>query len=668
MYGSVVDRYRTTPFAFKPSRTIDNISVPADLFEWLTKSFVEVTFAETAENGDENGFCTKGSLCDIDQGDCDVSSQCNTGLHCADRKVITTGVYVNGNHWEMQDLVDWCDTQYTPINSSATIQVCSTSPTPDGNLGPCCWDYKTSQYITSIRNASTQPLSVTTDVIGRGNCPISIGPASDCCAAADPGPYTEAEITQLETSKGRPSSIANFNRIMHLRFSTKRYKVTQAKGHAAFSHMANLALSSSKRLDPGSDNGGDEDKDPFYARVGADYPYTKEGSYRESGGYNVNINPANGRDYTLMMIYRMAVNGMFDAKMATFVVDTMLYNGNTDTFMYIAFTFSFSPSGTCVMETSSMFCNIMAGSWNGRYAFSEAITSFVLIPLVIIFILREILHMLRASAWVHFVQGFPNTTIDLASLMLCVVVLALKYAIQLQSTYTNMRLKHPHADNDTFQDFKDLVALQDLESVQAVMVAINIFMIFFRAVVMITQLEENLGLIVNTLGVASLNLIYFTCAFTLLISGFVAFAYTTFGSKPDDSGFTTPMIALYMVFSMLLGQIELAGLQRIDEVMALFFFFSFYIMVSFVMINMFISILLSGYDVCIYESQKKKETRKGLFRQIYDEATTEVLGKATGMIIVCTTFLWMQILRPFFRWCLLLFQGLPCILQLWLAS
>eukprot|EP00448_Togula_jolla_P035090 CAMPEP_0170632244 /NCGR_PEP_ID=MMETSP0224-20130122/35212_1 /TAXON_ID=285029 /ORGANISM="Togula jolla, Strain CCCM 725" /LENGTH=85 /DNA_ID=CAMNT_0010960919 /DNA_START=98 /DNA_END=351 /DNA_ORIENTATION=+ len=84
------------PYSFAPRKVIQDLQSPEDLYTWLTKIFVPVTFAEQPRNGDLNGFCTVAFPCRVNQGDCDRDSMCTGNLTCGDKSTAATGVRVNG--------------------------------------------------------------------------------------------------------------------------------------------------------------------------------------------------------------------------------------------------------------------------------------------------------------------------------------------------------------------------------------------------------------------------------------------------------------------------------------------------------------------------------------------------------------------------------------------
>jgi len=103
--------------------------------------------------------------------------------------------------------------------------------------------------------------------------------------------------------------------------------------------------------------------------------------------------------------------------------------------------------------------------------------------------------------------------------------------------------------------------------------------------------------------------------------GFVFFAFFTFGTSYRKMSELNS--CFFEVFSMLLGQPIYDALYLADPVMAPIFFFTFYVLFYLVMKNVFVSILMTGYDNADHKIKRQKEQStkksKGLFRTVVDD-------------------------------------------------
>jgi hypothetical protein len=423
MFSAVVDKYLSMPYRVRPSKYKEDVSVPLELYTWMRHTFVPVTFAEAPKRGDADGFCTSGHPCYIDEGDCDLDSHCSTGLTCGDKGTLTAGVMVNGNYWDVEELQAYCSWKGTPVDTSLDagavppeLQACTTTPSITGTTAPCCWDDASNSYITEIYKANDAALEhETVNFIGRGNCPTSVSAGGDCCAKTTVDPLTVNETEHIEAAQGdnRPVTVGNFNRVLMVRLSVKRYKKVGVPGDnsPAFADLTPFVLSGGGgSLDPTIDNGKKEDKESF---TGTPVPYAKQyewrgnDSYAGSGAYVEWINPAQGASHMGMVLERMYLDGFFDNRLGTFTVDMLTYNGNSETFMHIAFSFVFDPSGSCIKTTEVMYSNLKG--LKGSSTVAKMIEWFFLIPSVIFFLLWEIkkgsdrswlTHLSSANAWV----------------------------------------------------------------------------------------------------------------------------------------------------------------------------------------------------------------------------------------------------------------------------
>lgn len=610
MYRTVQNVYTKTPYSNSPDKFWSDISTPADLYRFFKFVFVPATYVEQPSDGFSNGFCIDPLPCAIDQGDCDVDSQCSGPLTCRDSTAIAEGRVVNGNYWDTDELVTWCNYMGTPVDLSLTDQQCNpgASAIDTTGLGPCCWDENANSYITRIDTVTSDP-AIAGEVQLRMNCPSSMDSTNDCCAMPTPLPLlpniTEARQTAGSASKF-PAYVGNFNRLLFCRLTMKRYVLEQNN----FKHFGGMVYDKIRgegtNLSPGNDNGDFEDKQDIVMPDGSVIKWERKGSYAEAGGFAVNFPRNTDLKTWATFIEMLDLADFFDPRMATATIELLLYNGNIDNFMYITMGLQFDFAGTAVKMMTPAFINMQNQKMEDSYAIPRIIEK-VLIGLVVFFFCVEVKLMVTMPNYF----GKPAKIVDLLSLALCTTVLVLNYVISENSTFKDFDFDALLLDpEDTVVEvMRQLVDLLSLNSIQAIMVAINMLMIFVRAVMLVTQLEGQLGLIIDTLATAASRLGFFFFQYMLLLLGFVAFAYFTFGTA-EESGMSDFPMTFYIVFAMLVGLSKREDLAAADPTITPIFIIIYYVVTVFVMQNMFVSILLSGYDQ-VWHDLKKRQDKNG---------------------------------------------------------
>lgn len=172
------------------------------------------------------------------------------------------------------------------------------------------------------------------------------------------------------------------------------------------------------------------------------------------------------------------------------------------------------------------------------------------------------------------------------------------------------------------QDFEALERIGGLQKSFNSVTAVALLIVFLKALILVMDLSPWLALTARVMRSASANLAFFLTLFFTAFLGFAGFAYFLFGS--DTRVLKSMSGALLYLFSMLCGASEgmrLADLEKLDQVFAPIFYFSFYVVFVFVLLNMFLSILLSAYDLERHRLQRESESGSST-----NPAVTEGLG------------------------------------------
>merc|ERR1719506_1737148 len=167
-------------------------------------------------------------------------------------------------------------------------------------------------------------------------------------------------------------------------------------------------------------------------------------------------------------------------------------------------------------------------------------------------------------------------------------------------------------DEEKFpEQFFGLEYLANFQKTSRIIISFNLLLIFVRGAMLIRELSPKLGLLTSVMGGAAVNLFWFFLMFGIFFFGFGFFAYFPFGA--GFKRMSTIGDALFECACMLFGQTNFDELTVADAFMAFFFFYAFYIFFFFFLLNMFISIVLTAYDI---EVMNLQDGGQSVFKQV----------------------------------------------------
>lgn len=431
-----------------------------------------------------------------------------------------------------------------------------------------------------------------------------------------------------------PATVGGFNRITLIRFTAKRFSLSKTLGKFAAFNPKKLAGSSTS-VNPSATN-REEDQSPACPPTMGNanitnsslcYFWDKGNSFDGSGGYTDIFDPMDGPEALQAVLTKMNAVNMFDLKLASFTVDMIIYNTNIDMFLHYVWTFRFSFAGNCLSKNEARGFNLNV--------FNRSETKYLIVYLMriacllqlICFLLLEFQKMWDLGLIQHFRRSEALT--DVVSILVSLAVLMTYYLIesnQIYSTFSFEALFNPATRLETFTQLCNLASsLQE----QSLVIAFNLIVVSLRGTSLISCLHSDLGLIIEVLAVSMPNFIAFSIMFTVLLAGFVLMGYFTFGMA--YAPMADPLLSLCNLFSMLAGAPDLGGMAKVDPIMAPIFFYIFYVFFYLVMLNIFVTLLMSGYDIVDYEiGQRRKknggEKEKNPLSLIFDELKSDVVG------------------------------------------
>ena len=414
-----------------------------------------------------------------------------------------------------------------------------------------------------------------------------------------------------------PAWIGSFNQLLLLRFTFKRWALEETDGHFRASRPHRLAERVSY-LDPFAENSA-ESTEELCAASGTCFSWETTRSFDRAGGYTIFFDPSEGEENYSKRLLEMQEVGLFDPNLGTCILDMIVYNANNEMFLQYVQILSFDFSGYTSVTRDARYFNLNLGDTsNAHYRFLYVLRVIGVVMLGI-FVLVDLRLTLDVG-----LERFKNTGFltDLASMTLSLGVFVSYWIIELMPPF------RPDFDvkADKVKGYLSLCEVARSVQVQEAFIAINLLLVSLRTVSLVSGLHSDLGLILKVIGVSAPNFAAFMLLFGVLQMGFVLTSFFAFGSGYTDM--STVGLCIYKSFSMLTGDMIFGDINRVDHILGPIYFFSFYILFYLVLINIFVTLLMSGYDAVDYELQKKGEKNQNVLVLIYQELRADLMSHA----------------------------------------
>ena len=410
-----------------------------------------------------------------------------------------------------------------------------------------------------------------------------------------------------------PAWIGSFNQILLLRFTFKRWAIEATAGHSKPLRLAERV----SYLDPFAENSA-ESTNELCSASGTCFGWETTRSFDRAGGYTIFFDPSEGEENYSKRLLEMREAGLFDPNLGTCILDMIVYNANKEMFLQYAQILSFDFSGYAHVTRDARYFNLNLGDTSKPHYRFLYVLRVIGVAMLAIFVLVDLRLTLDVGLERFKNPGFLT---DLASMTISLAVFVSYWIIELMPPFrSDFDLKA-----DKVKGYLSLCEVARSVQVQEAFIAINLLVVSLRTVSLVSGLHSDLGLILKVIGVSAPNFAAFLVLFGVLQIGFVLTSFFAFGSGYTDM--STVGLCIYKSFAMLSGNMIYGDIERVDRILGPIYFFSFYVLFYLVLINIFVTLLMSGYDVVDYELQKKGgETEKNPIVLIFEELKADVIG------------------------------------------
>jgi len=424
-----------------------------------------------------------------------------------------------------------------------------------------------------------------------------------------------------------PATVGSFNRMVLARFTFKRWAVVPTVGQFSSSTPNRLA-GFTRAMSPFARSADEETTDLCRPgqNVSSDSCYTwqTEHAFDHAGGYVSFLDPMEGEQAYDALLDSMYEASAFDLRLGSFTVDFIVYNANIDMFVQFVLHFTFDFAGNIEMTQIARSFNLNVFNTDVLLYLVFYIIRIACVVMLVIFLLIEFRRMWDLGFFQHFRRQGAAT--DLVSITISLGVFLSYWVIEQMPPFSQFQfedLQHPDTRAAAYVSLCEVASsLQD----QGLLIALNLLVVSLRTVSLVSGLHSNLGLILQVLHVSLPNFVAFFGMFMMLQAGFVLMSFFAFGS--GYLGMSDIGLCIYKSFAMLTGDMVFDDIYRVDEILGTIYFFFFYILFYLVLINIFVTLLMSGYDVVDYELQKRglNEKEQNPITLIFEELKADVVG------------------------------------------
>eukprot|EP00397_Hematodinium_sp_SG-2012_P000231 GEMP01000231.1.p1 GENE.GEMP01000231.1~~GEMP01000231.1.p1 ORF type:complete len:1549 (+),score=321.39 GEMP01000231.1:115-4761(+) len=406
-------------------------------------------------------------------------------------------------------------------------------------------------------------------------------------------------VRDLERNTADGEAQHSLNRVLFGRLTLKRFKFTNNESHR-FKGNYEQILGRSK-MEASSSNGDDEETSPF---GGLPYTYKTDKGYQDAGGYVLYINPDEEQSIVDKQIADTAANGWFDLRFGSLVAEIILFNGNVKKFFLLTFIFEADSSGVIETRTDAVAFDLSLYDFASSRASENAIRLLLEIVVVLLtfYVVKNEVEDMTDDTRAYFAS--PVSLFDIVAIVIVIVCIILYYAMVFRYAYSNFAFPLPTISetDDRIDAFNSLVDLsEDTHRLQRV-VAFAVCIVFVRSIMLLCNLSRSWSMLFRTINQGKYFFLYFILIFHLLFVGFAFAGQFTFGGSVKSM--STFWLALLTALRMLLGEPLYNTLSRGDSTMVAPFYYVFRIIFYFILINIFLSIIVSSYD------KEKEEERK----------------------------------------------------------
>eukprot|EP01112_Ceratiomyxa_fruticulosa_P020802 TRINITY_DN718_c0_g1_i4.p1 TRINITY_DN718_c0_g1~~TRINITY_DN718_c0_g1_i4.p1 ORF type:complete len:821 (-),score=167.58 TRINITY_DN718_c0_g1_i4:307-2769(-) len=294
-------------------------------------------------------------------------------------------------------------------------------------------------------------------------------------------------------------------------------------------------------------------------------------------------------------ILSLKENSWVDLQTRVVFIDFTVYDPNMNLFCSARLSVEFPPATGAVPDANFVVSRIfhyITPSDFGRLVFEIVIVCFV-----IFYAYQEITEM-RAQRTDYLKD--PWNFVDCLNILVFIVVIIIRIFTVSYLSYGKFSV-----NDNSFGSIFPLVELQEIERNIS---ATNAFICWFRLFKYV-RINKRLSQLTDTLSNAAADIVIFMCIFFIVFFGYAQAGWMLFSVDIDN--FRTLVRSMYTLLRQILGDFDFDSMEQSSIVLGPLFFFSFSILVLFILMNMFLAIINDTYSEVKMNSKSEKDKGVG---------------------------------------------------------
>jgi len=311
------------------------------------------------------------------------------------------------------------------------------------------------------------------------------------------------------------------------------------------------------------------------------YPFLAELATYFGGGYTQEMFP---RWNNKKNLEKLKKSRWLDRHTRAVIVEFALFNPGTNHFSMVTITFEFAATGGCIHYYSIYTFKLYR--YTTGYQFFVVVCEVLFVALLLFYLYRE-LKELYQFRWKYFSQfwNLVEATIYILSFV------AIGFYAYRQKLANDLLKKLPAKKPQTFINF------QFAAYIDQIFIYIVALIVFFVSIKFIKLLRFNrrMSILADTLKHSWKPLGMFSIVMGIVLTSTFAFATIVFGRQMY--GYRNMLVTAATQISLLLGKFDFNEYENTNRVIGPIFFFLYIIMVNWILLNMFLSIINDSFEV-----------------------------------------------------------------------
>lgn len=338
--------------------------------------------------------------------------------------------------------------------------------------------------------------------------------------------------------------------------------------------------------------------------------YAVEGKYDGGGfvadlGYNITT--------ASTVVRELKKYDWVDERTAAVFIEFTLFNPSTWLFCNVRNAFEVLLTGKAVSSANVRAISLYPSPNHRLRSFYEACQLFLLVVIVVFFIF-EMVKWIRQR---KYFRQFWNW-VELLLMLISMAAIAVSF---LKAKYTSKYVKRIQKNPYESFSFDIIIRLLDLETL---LVSLAIFLITLKFL-RIIRFNPHIGQMYCTFKTSARPVLSFSVLFFVACVAFTQFLYLKFG--PYLAPFSSFTNCLQVLFYQLIGKsVGNSEMHEMNPALAYFYVFFFFIVMSFVLINVFVAILVLPYEEVRKKECGSKDSDAELGRLMYKAVLSKFIG------------------------------------------